>query len=192
MKQLFYIVLFFPMLIIGQSSGNTTSQKEIVSVNKKTQNDKTVGFISSNFSKPVINAYQNRALDKLNEFYSYLILLQNAETLELQNQLKLSIKALFINDNLSFQNIIDFQNKKQTIDEVLSQVVEKKIRFSMPIINENPNLNHNDFEFTFFLKTEVNKEVKQFNLTQKVYLFPLEKTFGNAKKTVWELKLGEF
>ena len=192
MKNLIYILLFFPLFTIGQSSGNTNSQKENVSVNEKTQLDKTSGFIEKNFSKPVINAYQNRALDKLNEFYNYLILLQNANSSELQNELKQNIKQLLINDNLSFQNIIDFQNKKYNIDEVLSQIVEKKIMFSMPVIKENAYLNHNDFEFSYTLTVEVNNQVKQLNLTQKVYLFPVEKTFGTTKKTVWELKLGEF
>ena len=62
----------------------------------------------------------------------------------------------------------------------------------MPIINQNPYMNHNDFEFSYTLAVEVNKQVKQLNLTQKVYLFPLEKQFGTTKKTVWELKLGAF
>ena len=62
----------------------------------------------------------------------------------------------------------------------------------MPIINQNPYQNHNDFEFLYTLSVEVNSEVKQLNLTQKVYLFPLEKQFGTTKKTVWEFKLGAF
>ena len=38
-----------------------------------------------------------------------------------------------------------------------------------------------------------NKSVtKTYNLSQKVYLYPVVKTFGNTEKTVWELKLGEF
>lgn len=178
--------------MIGQSSGNNNSQKESVSVNEKKQLDKTAGFIEKNFNKPVINAYQNRALDKLNEFYSYLVLLQNATTSDLQNELKQNIKQLLITENLSFQNIIDFQNKKYSIDEILNQIIDKRLTFSMPVINQNAYLNHNDFEFSYTLKVEVNKEVKQLNLTQKVFLYPVEKTFGTTKKTVWELKLGAF
>ena len=192
MKNLIYIVLFFPMLMIGQSSGNTNSQKESVSVSEKKQLDKTAGFIEKNFSKPIINAYQKRAVDKLNEFYNYLILLQNTNTSELQNELKQNVKLLFINDNVSFQNIINSQNKKYNIDEILTQVIEKKLTFSMPFINQDAYLNHNDFEFSYTIAVTVNNQVKQLNLTQKVYLFPVEKTFGNTKKAVWELKLGEF
>jgi hypothetical protein len=191
MKNLIYM-LFLPMFMMGQSSGNNDSQKESVSVSEKKQLDKTAGFIEKNFSKPVINAYQNRAIDKVNEFYNYLILLQNATTSDLQNELKQNIKLLLINENLSFQNIVDFQNKKETIDEIFIQIIEKKLTFSMPIINQNPYMNHNDFEFLYTLAVEVNKQVKQLNLTQKVYLFPLEKQFGTTKKTVWELKLGAF
>ena len=192
MKNLKYILLFFPMFVIGQSSGNTNSQKENVSVSEKKQLNKTARFIENNFSKPAINAYQNRAVDKLNEFYNYLILLQNANTSELQNELKQNVKQLLINENLNFQNIIDFQNKKNSIDEILTQVIEKKLTFSMPVINQNAYLNHNDFEFSYTLKIVANNEVKQLSLTQKVYLFPVEKTFGITKKTVWELKLGGF
>jgi len=193
MKNLIYILLFFPMFVIGQSSGNTTSQKESVTASeKKMKLDKTVGFIWNNFNKSEIKAYQNRASDKLDEFYNYLILLQSAENSELQNQLKQNIKDLFFGNEVRFQNIVDSQNKKYTIDEILIQVIEKKITFSMPVIDQNAYLNHNDFEFSYILKVVVNNEVKQLNLTQKVYLNLNEKTFGTNKKTVWELKLGGF
>ena len=183
MKNLIYIFILFPMFIIGQSSGNTDSQKEsVLSTSQKKQLDKTTGFIGMNFSKPVINAYQNRALDKLNEFYNYLILLQNATTSELQNELKQNIKQLLLNENLSFQNIIDFQNKKYSIDEILNQVMEKKLTVAMPVVNQNAYLNHNDFEFSYTLSVAVNGQVKQLNLTQKVYLFPVEKILSEIQK----------
>lgn len=193
MKNLIYIFILFPIFVIGQSSGNTNSQKESVTASeKKMKLDKTAGFIWNNFNKPEINAYQNRALDKLNEFYNYLILLQNANTSELQNELKQNIKLLLIDENISFQNIIDTQNKKYTINEILTQVIEKKVTLSMPVINQNAYLNHNDFEFSYTIKVVANNEVKQLSLTQKVYLHLNEKTFGTAKKMVWELKLGGF
>lgn len=193
MKNLIYILLFFPMFMIGQSSGNTTSQKEVVTASeKKMKLDKTAGFIWNNFNKSEIKAYQNRASDKLDEFYNYLILLQSADTSELQNQLKQNIKDLFFGDQVSFQNIIDSQNKKYSIDEILTQVIEKKITFSMPVINQDAYLNHNDFEFSYTVKVVVNNEVKQLNLAQKVYLNLNEKTFGATKKIVWELQLGGF
>ena len=106
MKHLIYILLFFPMFMIGQSSGNTNSQKESVSVSEKKQLDKTAGFIWNNFKKPTIQAYQNRALNKINEFYNYLILLQSVDNSELQNQLKQNIKELFFCDTVSFQNFL--------------------------------------------------------------------------------------
>lgn len=193
MKHLIYIFILFPMFVMGQSSGNTDTQKESVFVsNKKKQLDKTAGFIWNNFSKPAINAYQNRAVDKINEFYAYLILLQTAENSDLQNQLQQNIKGLLFGNDLSFQNLIDVQHKKYSIDEFLTQIITKKVIVSMPIIDKNAYINHNDFEFSYTLFVEVNQEVKQLNLNQKVYLFPMEKSFGNTKKTVWELKLGTF
>lgn len=193
MKKLIYIVLFFPIFVMGQSSGQTTSQKESTSAtHEKVQIDKTAGFIWNNFSKSAIKAYENRAIDKLNEFYSYLILLQDASSSDLQNELKQNIKQLLVDENLSFQNIIDFQNKKYTIDEILMQVVDKKLKFTMPIINQNPYMNHNDFEFTLTLKVELNNVSKQLNLTQKVFLFAAIKKFGDTQKEVWELKVGGF
>jgi hypothetical protein len=193
MKNLIYIFILFPMFLIGQSSSTSDSQKERVTVSeKKMKLDKTAGFIWNNFNKLEIKAYQNRASDKLNEFYNYLILLQSAENSELQDQLKLSIKELFFGDTVSFQNIVDTQNKKYSIDEILTQVIEKKITFSMPVIDQNAYLNHNDFEFSYTVKVVVNNEVKQLSLFQKVYFNEIEKTFGSTKKWVWELKLGGF
>jgi hypothetical protein len=173
------LFLLFPMLFFSQD----VERKSI---------DKTTGFIESNFNKKTINAYENRAKDKLNEFYDYLILLQSSNSLELQNQLKQNIKQLMINDDLTFQNIIENLNDKLSIDDFLNQLILKKVKINLPNNIQNTTINHNDFEFSYILEIIINEETKILNLTQKVYLFPVEKYFGSSKKTVWELKLGSF
>ena len=57
---------------------------------------------------------------------------------------------------------------------------------------QNSNVNTSSFDISYQLIVTNKSVTKTYNLTQKVYLFPLLKTFGSTQKNVWELKLGEF
>ena len=57
---------------------------------------------------------------------------------------------------------------------------------------QNIAVNENSFNVKYQLLVTSKSVTKTYNFNQKVYLFPVQKTFGSNKKTVWELKLGEF
>lgn len=191
MKHLIYILLFFPMFMVGQSSGNTNSQKENVSVNKEVSKKSVATSISANFNSKVILAYANQSEQLITDFYAYLTLYNQSETADLQKELDKSIQQMFVSETALIEDFINGTNKKITLLQLLQYCKENKFVVSISNIQNNA-VNANNFDIKYQLLVTNKSVTKTYNLTQKVYLFPVEKTFGTTKKTVWELKLGEF
>ncbi len=191
MKNLIYILLFFPMLVIGQSSGNTNSQKESISVDKEVSKKAVTSSISANFNSKVILAYANQGEQLITDFYGYLALYNQSETTDLQKELDKSVQQMFLSETTLIEDFINGTNKKITLLQLLKHCKENKFVVSVNQI-QNTSVNVNNFEMKYQLLVTNKSVTKTYNLTQKVYLFPVEKTFGTTKKTVWELKLGEF
>ena len=192
MKHLIYIFILFPIFVIGQSSGNTNSQKEEVSVNKELS--KKLGnttSITSNFNSKVIFAYANQSEQLITEFFAYLTLYNQSETSDLQKEIDKSIQQMFLSETTLIEDFINGTNKKITLIQFLKYCKENKFVVSISNIQNNA-VNANNFDMKYQLLVTNKSVTKSYNLTQKVYLFPVEKTFGTAKKMVWELKLGEF
>lgn len=190
MKHLIYIVLFFPIFMIGQSSGNTNSQKESVSVDKELSKKTLASSISANFNSKVILAYANQSEQIITDFYSYLNLYNQSETADLQQELDKSIQQMFLSDTVLVEDFINGTNKKITLSQLLQYCKENKFVITVNTI-QNKAVNASSFDMKYQLLVTNKSETKTYNLTQKVYLFPKVKTFGNTQKTVWELKLGE-
>ena len=191
MKLLIYILLFFPIFVIGQSSGNTNSQKENVSVDKEVSKKSVATSISANFNSKVILAYANQSEQLITDFYNYLTLYNQSESPDLQKELDKSILQMFLSETTLIEDFINGTNKKITLLQLLQYCKENK--FVVTVNNvQNHAVNANNFDMKYQLLVTNKSVTKTYNLTQKVYLFPVEKTFGNTKKTVWELKLGEF
>jgi hypothetical protein len=187
MKHLIYILLFFPMFVIGQS----TSQKEEVSVAKEVSLKKgAMNSISANFNSKVILAYANQSEQIITDFYSYLNLYNQSETTDLQNELDKSIQQMFVSETTLMEDFINGTNKKITLLQLLKHCKENKFVITVNTI-QNKAVNATSFDMKYQLIVTNKSETKTYNLTQKVYLFPKVKTFGNTQKTVWELKLGE-
>ena len=73
MKKLLYILVIFPMLVIGQSSGHTNNQKEEVSNAKEvTKKVLPANAIAANFNSKVIVAYANQGEQLIADFYDYM------------------------------------------------------------------------------------------------------------------------
>lgn len=186
MKNLIYIVLFFPLFVIGQSN----SQKEEVSVAKELSKKAVASSISANFNSKVILAYANQSEQLIADFYAYLTLYNQSETADLQKELDKSIQQMFLSDTVLVEDFINGNNKKITLSQLLQYCKENKFVITVNTI-QNKAVNANSFDMKYQLIVTNKSETKTYNLTQKVYLFPKLKTFGNTQKTVWELKLGE-
>ncbi len=191
MKNLIYIFIFFPMFVIGQSSGVTNPQKEDVSVNKELSKKTIATSISANFNSKVVLAYANQSEQLITDFYTYLTLYNQSETVDLQKELDKTIQQMFLSEKILVEDFINGTNKKITLLQLLQYCKENKFVVAVNNIQNNA-INANNFDVKYQVLVTNKSVTKTYNLTQKVYLFPVVKTFGNTQKTVWELKLGEF
>jgi len=192
MKNLIYILLFFPMLLIGQSSGNNNSVKE-EAVTAKELSKKTVpvNSIAAQFNAKVIAAYSNQSEQFISDFYNYLTLYNQSESADLQQEIDKSILQMYLSENMLINDFITGSDKKITLLQLLQLCKENKFVVTLSNI-QNTALNANNFEMKYQLLVTNKSVTKTYNLVQKVYLFPVLKSFGTTQKTVWELKLGEF
>lgn len=192
MKHLIYILLFFPIFMIGQSAGNTNSQKESVSTSKELS--KKLGgtnSITSNFNSKVIVAYANQSEKLITDFYNYLSLYNQSETNDLHIELDKSIQQMFLSEMIMVEDFINGTNERITLLKLLQYCKENQFEVSVSNF-QNSAMNANNFNINYQLLVTNKSVTKTYNLSQKVYLFPAEKTFGDTKKMVWELKLGSF
>lgn len=193
MKQIiYYSLLIFPLFLFGQSSDINQSQKETVSlteeVSKKTMNSNSIAV---NFNAKVISAYANQSEQLITDFYAYLAMYSQSDTIDLYKELDTTITQLFLSDNVLVEDFITGSNQKITLLQALQFCKENKFVVSISDI-QNTAVNENSFNIKYQLLVTSKSVTKTYNFTQKVYLFPVQKTFGSNKKTVWELKLGEF
>jgi len=192
MKHLIYILFIFPIFIYGQSSNKTETQKEAVSMDEQVSKKTMVSTsIAANFNDKVISAYANQSEQLIVDFYSYLSLYNQSETTEFQNEIDKAIEQIYISNNVLIEDFIYGTNKKITLLQLLKYCKENKFVFSITNI-QNTSVTVNNFDMNYQLLFTNKSETKVYNITQKVFLFPLEKQFGTNIKTVWELKLGEF
>lgn len=191
MKNLIYILMFFPMFLIGQSSGHTNSQKESMSVEKEVSKKGVETSISANFNSKVVLAYANQSERLITDFYTYLSLYNQLETSDLQRELDKSIQQMFLSEKVLIEDFINGTNMKITLLQFLQYCKENKFVVSVKNI-QNLAVNTNSFDVKYQVQITNKSVTKTYNLSQKVYLFPIVKTFGNTEKVVWELKLGEF
>ncbi|SEQ05095.1 hypothetical protein [Flavobacterium urocaniciphilum] len=192
MKNLIHILLFFPILLIGQSSGNNNSVKE-EAVTAKELSKKTVpvNSIAAQFNAKVIAAYSNQSEQFISDFYNYLTLYNQSESADLQQEIDKSILQMYLSENMLVNDFITGSDKKITLLQLLQLCKENKFVVTLSNI-QNTALNANNFEMKYQLLVTNKSVTKTYNLVQKVYLFPVLKSFGTTQKTVWELKLGEF
>lgn len=180
MKNSFYILIFFPFLMMGQS--NSTDSKV----------SKTVA-IESQFSKPVVLAFQNQAINTIKDFYNYINLYRETEhSSALEKEIDKSIQNLFLNTTVSLKDIFNETDKSITLNQFLTQCKEKFVSILVSDFEENNIISDTFFTFQYKINATINNKTTTYTINQKVYFFPSEKQFGTQTKNVWQLKLGEF
>lgn len=193
MKQIIsYSLLIFPLFLFGQSSDRNQSQKEAVSltqeVSKKTINSNSIAV---NFNSKVISAYATQSEQLITDFYTYLAMYSQSDAIDLHKELDTTITQLFLSDKVLVEDFITGSNQKITLVQALQFCKENDLVVSVTEI-QNIAVNENSFNIKYQLLVTNKLVTKTYSFTQKVYLFPVQKAFGSNKKTVWELKLGEF
>src|SRR5690554_292984 len=150
--------------------------------------------ISSSFSPVEIEAYQESADKKIEDFYSYLNLLSDKYiSQKVKTEIKEGILLLFKNNRLEVVDFISDENTRVSLSAFLDKVEKSEsIRFKL-IKKEDtvPELSIDYWFSEYTVEVELNGEKYVNKISKKVNLSPVYKQFGNTYKEVWEIKLGE-
>lgn len=149
--------------------------------------------ISSSFSPVQIEAYQESANKKIEDFYSYLNLLSDKNTSEkIQTEIRQNIFLLFKNKNVEITDFTSDEKQKVLLSDFLNKLESQKTRFSLTKKEtQEPKLFLEYWVSEYWIEVELNGEKSIKKISQKIYFSPIYKKFGNKSKEVWEIKLGE-
>jgi hypothetical protein len=177
MKKRIYLIVFVLMSLFG------FSQSSAIGLEKNNS-------IVSNFSEASIVVYQEVAIDKINDFYSYLNLYKEVKSVALQQEIDINVRTIFFNENVEVFDFIQ-DNNNVHLDVLLKQCKKEKFTYTVSNFKKETPSKTNFFLITYDLEI-INEAIKKYKMIQKVYFFPSVKSFGSEKKNVWQLKLGEF
>lgn len=178
MRIAIYMILF-TISSFGQSANHTNSDYA------------SNAAISKVFSPIVLDAYQDQAKAKINDFYSYLNLWSKETDSNTSNEIKDAIKTLFIDSNVKFQKIDSNTANFLTLDQFLESIKRDKLQFTISKIELN-GIQNNFFEMKYVLEVKNFKNKREIFSSQKVLLYETEKQFGTKQKRIWELRIGDF
>lgn len=166
--------------MMGQSNSTDSKASKTVAIERQ-------------FSKPVVLAYQNQAINTIKDFYNYINLYKETEhSSALETEIDKSIEALFLNSKITLKNIFNETDESLSLDEFLTQCKEQHVSIFVNDFEENNTISDTFFTFQYKINTTINNKTTTYTINQKVYFFPSEKQFGTQTKNVWQLKLGEF
>ncbi len=173
MKYFTILLFFFCNCILAQSSDNSINRTNI----------------KANFSMKVLEAYEENSFSKVSDFYQFLEIYSDQNSSEtLRNQVKENIYSLYKNNS----QVTDFfSSEKITLEKLLENSKAKGLKFEVKNIQKEITSN-NFWTNSYSLKISDGKEIMQKKVTQKVYFYPEEKSFGSKKKEVWIILLGDF
>jgi len=172
MRYFIIIIFFFGQCVFAQNSDNSVNRMNI----------------KTNFSMKVLEAYEENSFSKVKDFYQFLQIYSDVTTSEaLKEQVKGNIYSLYKTNS----QIIDFfSSGKITLEKLLEKINAKGLKFKVKNIQKEAT--SNNFWTNFYtLEIISEKEILQHKIYQKIYFYPEEKSFGNKKKEVWTILLGE-
>lgn len=147
--------------------------------------------IKANFTMASVKAYQESATLKIEDYYQYLNLLSDEATPEnLKREIKTSIFSLFENEKVMVIDFTSTENTTISLPDFIDKITNKN--FSFVISNFENSIVASDYWTTKYqLTVTQNKISKPIILLQQIGFKPVYKNFGNTKKEVWTLFLGE-
>lgn len=170
------LMLFFTLTIFSQSAQTDVASKKA---------------IGTNFSSQAVKAYQESAVLKIEDYYTFLEIYTNSTTSDsLRVQLKTTIYNLFTSKNVWVVDITSKEKRSIKLDNLLQKIVNKNYTFKLSDI-ENSIVAQDFWTTKYNLEVTQNKQSKTLELFSKIYFQPIEKRFGTKIKEVWTLLLGE-
>lgn len=147
--------------------------------------------IKATFSQKSIEAHQENSQKKLVEFYEYLTIYSNEKDPELKKQIQSNIYSLVSSENIE---VLDFTGSLKTfipLSELLTKIENQAYKFEIRKIESSKNISLYEWENSYNLKINKEKDSQSKDISQAIIFEPVEKSFGNKTKLVWEIKLNE-
>lgn len=176
------------MVLFGQFVHAQSTKEERISEKKSGQVS-----LSKKYAVKMLEDYQENAKTKVEDLFTYFQMLTDASlTDDLKKEVVINIKNSFQNQN---PEVIDFTSEPN--EKIALNALIDKLLFSEPIIFIVSNVWQNNSETALSWKMKytvirtksgVSQTIK---LSQLVYLFEQNKTFGNATKNVTITFLGK-
>lgn len=172
MKYFVFIVFLFYNCAFAQQANNAAIENSI----------------KANFSIKVLEAYEENSFSKVEDFYELLEMYSDKNTSNtLKKQLEERIDALYKENTL----VSDFfTSDRIPVNKLLEKIAFKGLKFEVKNIQKVKTFG-NYWTASYILTIQRDTETLQKNISQRIYFYPEEKTFGNKKKEVWSLFLGE-
>jgi len=172
MRYFIVIAFFFCNCLAAQEANNTMIKNDI----------------KANFSVKVLEAYEENSFLKVKDLYQLLEIYSAKNSSEaLQKQIKENIYSLF-KENVLVSDF--FTSDKITIEKLLEKIASKGLKFELQNIQKEAT-SSNFWTASYALTISRDKEILQKNIQQKIYFYPEEKSFGNKRKEIWSILLGE-
>jgi len=158
----------------------------------QSQHTESKSLIKSTYSFPTIEAFQERSEKKVEDFYEYLgLLTQQNLSEEAKNEIEENIYFLFDEKNPMLVNFLSAKNELIHLEELISILKNsEEIKFKLTQATSTSVIGEYWLNF-YKLQLQKKSGNKTFNLEQAILFSPQQKEFGQQKKEVWELVLGE-
>ncbi len=185
------VFCFFPLSVNAQSNSVYTASSII-----------EPSFVTAYLSHQHLMAFQNRALQKVEDVEEYMKVVRNFEyEKSLREQAAKMLLAFFVEDaQITFESFADTVNRQVSVRDFIQELLakdENSIYVSPKTVNnkrlENPLSLHKSGHYVGLISyTVIDKEDPNFISERNIviHLQKVGKFFGEMKEDVWEVKLG--
>lgn len=171
-------------LTIGWSQSIEISTKKLT-----TQNSFDKLTIQNSFDKLTIQTYAVQGQLKVEELFEYLKLISlNGNSPELDKQLLQNIEQLF-SENIEQLDGVDNKTTLHSTKQWVNDWKNSKITVERLELNSS-QLKHDHWLNQYLLTYKVNGKQKTKKIEIQIFFSPELKSFGETKKKVWELRIG--
>ncbi|MGC4041713.1 MAG: hypothetical protein QM710_13235 [Flavobacterium sp.] len=181
MKKLFWMIAFLYCCTLAEAQSSEKSTDAVLNMS-----------LSKKYPAKLLDAYQDNAKSKVDDLFSYFQMLTDASLSDdYKKEIIKNIQYLFKNQN---QQVIDFTSPAK--DKILLDRLIEKLLISEPISFRvsgtwrNARENALSWEAVYTVSRTKSGVTDTIEVSQLVFLFEENKSFGNAAKHVTVTFLG--
>ncbi|HEX8268763.1 MAG TPA: hypothetical protein VF581_02625 [Flavobacterium sp.] len=148
--------------------------------------------IKNSFSSVALQAYQQRSVSRITDFYQYLEILASKQTSdELASQAEQNVIGLFASELTPVTDFTSDEAKSISLLELLRKIRNSGITFEVNESFETPQTFDNYWLVHYGVGIKGSDKFRVFKIHHRIYLQKELKLFGAVQKNVWSLRLGE-